>query len=291
MERARGARSDQPPQAASCNGDGKGGSASRSLPCRTPARARQFPAMTRAGTGTARFPSGGDVITGYLAVPAGGLPSPGLVLVPDVRGLYEHFRDVARRFAARGFVTLAIDLYSREGTPDLPDMQSVFDWMARLPDARVLADLGAATRFIADHDAVAGRRVGVTGFCMGGQYALMAACRVPDLSACVSWYGMLRYGETSEAKPESPLEMAPRLACPYLGLFGEQDAIIPMSDVAALRGALENAGKRFKIVCYPDAGHAFYNDTRPEMYRATAARDAWARALAFLHEHLAERSG
>jgi len=240
-------------------------------------------------SGEVRFAAATDddaEICGYLAVPGDGLPRPGLLLIPDVRGLYEHYRDVARRFAARGFVTLAVDLYSREGTPDLPDMDTVFRWMAALPDTRVLSDIGAAARYLATHEAVAGRSVGVTGFCMGGQYALMAACSVPGLSACASWYGMVRYAAASDVKPESPIDMAPRLACPYLGLFGAEDAIIPLADVEALRAVLDGAGKSFEIVKYEGAGHAFYNDTRPDTYRHAAARDAWPRVLAFFEEHL-----
>jgi carboxymethylenebutenolidase len=232
------------------------------------------------------FPSGGAQIGGYLAIPAGAGPHPGLVLVPDVRGLYEHFRDVARRFASEGFATLAVDLYSREGAPSLPDMEAVARWIRRLPDSRVLADLGAAVVYLAARPEVRSSGVGITGFCMGGQYALMSACTVPGLTACVSWYGMLRYAEYDAIKPKSPLDLAPSLTCPYLGLFGAEDALIPQADVEELRGILSRSGKRFEIRIYPRAGHAFFNDSRPEMYRAHAAADAWPRALAFFREHL-----
>jgi carboxymethylenebutenolidase len=228
----------------------------------------------------------GDVVLrGFLAHPGGSTPPPGLVVVPDVRGLYDHFRDVARRFAAEGFATLAVDLYSREGAPSLPDMPSVMAFMAALPDARVLGDLRSAVGWLASRDDV-GPRVGITGFCMGGQYAIMAGCRVPGLAACVSWYGLLRYPERTPHKPESPLDMAVDLACPYLGLFGADDALVPRSDVDDLRHALRAAGKDAEIVTYPGAGHAFFNDSRPDGYRPEAARDAFARAVAFLHRHL-----
>jgi carboxymethylenebutenolidase len=122
---------------------------------------------------------------------------------------------------------------------------------------------------------------------VGGQYALMAACTNAALAACVSWYGMLRYAETDAVKPESPLAMAPRLACPYLGLFGADDALIPRADVAELRAILERTGRPFEIVEYPGAGHAFMNDARPDAYRPEAAADSWRRAVAFLRAHLA----
>ena len=232
------------------------------------------------------FLSGKDTIRGYAARPAGSGPFPGLVLIPDVRGLADHYRDVARRFAGEGFLTLAVDLYSREGTPDLPDMAAVFRCIRNLPDRRVLGDLGAGVDWLASQSEVRPAAIGVTGFCMGGQYALLSACTVQRLAACVSWYGMLRYAEYDERKPASPLDLAPQLGCPYLGLFGAEDAIIPLADVEELRAILTRERKTFETHVYPGAGHAFFNDTRPDAYRPEAAADAWTRALAFLRRHL-----
>jgi carboxymethylenebutenolidase len=227
-----------------------------------------------------------DRIHAYAAWPSTSGPFPGLVLIPDVRGLYEHYRDVARRFAGCGFYTLAIDLYSREGPPDLPDLAAVSRWIQALPDQRVLGDVGEAVRYLAERPGVRADRIGITGFCMGGQYALMAACTLEPLAACVSWYGMLRYHEHSALKPASPLELAAGLRCPLLGLFGAEDALIPRADVEELRAILQRAGKTHEIHLYPGAGHAFFNDTRPEMYRPAAAADAWPRAIEFLRHNL-----
>jgi len=232
------------------------------------------------------FQHGGDRVRGYLASPREGVPSPALVLLPDVRGLSEHYRDLARRFAAEGLLTLALDLYSREGTPDLPDLDAVFRWMRALPDRRVLGDVAAAVTMLGARADVHPTAIGITGFCMGGQYALMAACTVPGLAACASWYGMLRYAEASDHKPASPLDLAPRLACPYLGLFGAEDQLIPQADVDELRALLARERKTFEIQVYPGAGHAFFNDSRPEMYHPAAAADAWPRAMAFLRRYL-----
>lgn len=234
------------------------------------------------------FTRDGDRLGGVLASPIGAGPHPALVLIPDVRGVAPHYRDVGARFAAEGFLTLVLDLYSREGAPDLPDMEAVFRWIRQLPDPRVLADVQAAVAFLAARPDVRPGAVGITGFCLGGQYTLMAACRVTGLAAAVSWYGVLRYAETDALKPESPLDMASDLACPYLGLFGSEDEIIPNEDVDDLRAVLARAGKAFEIVSYPNAGHAFFNDSRADAYRPDAARDAWPRALAFLRRHLGE---
>ena len=232
------------------------------------------------------FPNGVDSIRGYLARPQDATGEAGLIVIPDVRGLYSHFRDVADRYAAEGFTTLAIDPYSREGTPDLPDMDAVFAWLRALPDGRILEDVEAARHFLETDENGNWRRVGVTGYCMGGQYALMAACTNPRLAACVSWYGMLRYEQTSPHKPRSPLDLAPSLACPYLGLFGEDDQLIPRTDVAELRSILDDADKEFAVHSYPGAGHACATDSRPETFRRDAAADAWAKAIPFLRRHL-----
>jgi carboxymethylenebutenolidase len=244
-------------------------------------------AMTALETADLGFTRDGTALRAYGAWRPGASPLPGLVIVPDVRGLTEHYRDIARRFAGEGFFALAVDLYSREGAPDLPDLDAIFAWIRQLPDPRVLGDLGAAVQYLATRADVRADRIGITGYCLGGQYALMAACSVPGLAACVSWYGMLRYAEHDERKPVSPLELAPRLGCPYLGLFGAEDALIPNADVDELRAILARAGKTFTIQSYAGAGHAFFNDTRPDAYRPEAAADAWPRAVAFLRTHLA----
>lgn len=232
------------------------------------------------------FDRDGTAINAYVARPDGAGKLPGLVIVPDVHGLSDHYRRVAERFAGEGYVALAIDLYSREGAPKLADLEQVNRWIAALPDRRILADLAGAVAYLGHRDDVRGEAIGITGFCMGGQYALMAACSIDGIAAAVSWYGMLRYRETNDLKPASPLDLAPELKCPYLGLFGAEDPIIPVADVDELRKILQREGKSFDIEIYGGAGHAFFNDTRPEMYRPKVAELAFERATAFLHRHL-----
>ncbi|HVM97788.1 MAG TPA: dienelactone hydrolase family protein [Candidatus Acidoferrales bacterium] len=212
--------------------------------------------------------------------------SPAVVLVHDVRGLSEHYQDLTRRLAAEGFFALALDLYCRDGAPKLPTLESVFSWMQQLDDRRVLRDIDAAVRFLGSRLDVRASSIGIMGFCMGGQYALMAACAVSGFAACVSFYGMLRYAEKTEIKPRDPLDLAPKLSCPWLGLFGDEDALIPRADVKELESLLRKNGKTFQTKIYQGAGHAFLNDTRPDAYRPEAARDAWERAMTFLRTHL-----
>ena len=236
------------------------------------------------------FDSGADRVRGYLASADLPGPHPGLIVVPDVHGLGDHYRDVARRFAREGFATLAVDIYSREGAPTLADPGAVGRWIRALPDERVLGDLEAALTYLAAIPHVAGAPVAITGFCMGGQYALLAACRDARLAACVPWYGMLRYQGYDDCNPASPLDRAAALHCPLLGLYGENDSLIPLADVEELRRRLAGAGKDFEIHTYRGAGHAFFNDTRPAAHRRDAAQHAWRRAIAFLHARLDPKS-
>jgi carboxymethylenebutenolidase len=216
-----------------------------------------------------------------------------VVLIPDAWGLAEHSRDLARRLAADGFAALAVNLYRRVAELRIEDPGR---WIRGLSDPEVLGDLQAAIDHLSAGPA-AGRRVGVVGFCMGGQYAILAAAGCRRLSAAVSFYGMLSHergllapaaGETLDParKPRSPLEAAAAVRCPLLGLFGRDDAFVPLDDVRALERQLEKSGQPAEVVLYAGAGHAFANDTRPQLYRPEAARDAWARMLAWLRRHL-----
>lgn len=221
-----------------------------------------------------------------VSSPADAGPRPAILLIPDVRGIYDHFVDVAQRFAAHGFVVATIDLYTREGAPEIADVESALRWMADLDDRRVLGDIDAYRRKLAARDDVDSDAVGITGFCMGGQYALMAACHLDGFAACVSWYGMLRHAITTERKLPDPLDSACSLSCPYLGLFGETDGLIPMEQVDQLRNIVAALPQATEIVSYANAGHAFFNDSRPAGYVADAAQDAWGRALAFFRTQL-----
>jgi len=227
------------------------------------------------------FPGNGATLRGHLAPAAAGSTAPAIVLIPDVHGLSDLYREIGARFASRGFETLVIDLYSREGAPKLASPAEAMAWIATLPDLRILGDLQAAIDRL-----VGARPVGITGFCMGGQYALLAACSLRGLAAAASFYGMVRYPERNEKKPTSPLDAAANLTCPYLGIFGEEDALIPMSDVEELRRRLDDAKKEFEIRSYAGCGHAFLNYNRPDAYRREAAESAFEEAVRFFSRHL-----
>lgn len=230
---------------------------------------------------------------GYLAHPDAG-PVPGVVMIHDVWGLSDHTRDLARRLAGEGFGVLAVDLYRRE--PEVK-IESPGAFMRQQSDPQVLADVQEAVGHLKQHPATQGRPVGVTGFCGGGMYTLLAACTGTGLSAAVAFYGLLSYehgllappeGERldPERKPRSPLDAAADLRCPLLAFFGDQDEFVPLEDVRELEWRLTKTGREAEVVVYPGAGHAFMNDTRPQAYRPETARDAWARTVGFFRRHL-----
>ena len=227
---------------------------------------------------------------GYWAFPAeaGEGAHPGVVMIPDVWGLSELYRMLADRLAAEGFVALAIDPYRKTGRGEFSTPPEAMAWIASLDDRVVLETIQDAIDAVAADPRTSGR-TGITGFCMGGQYTLLAACRCTGLSACAPFYGMVRYASDldPERKPASPLDALPDRSCPVLGFYGEDDAIIPVSDVEALREGLAATSHPGEIRLYAGAGHAFMNHQRPEMYREEASADAWSRLVPFLRETLA----
>jgi carboxymethylenebutenolidase len=224
---------------------------------------------------------------GSLAHPDGD-PHPGVVMIPDVWGLSDFYRGLARRLADDGFAVLALDPYRKTGRGDFTDVAGALAWIAQLSDPLVLETVQEAVDALAAHPAVAGRKIGVTGFCMGGQYALLSACSVRGLSACAPFYGMVRYapGLDPARKPRAPLDALTDLSCPVMGFYGAEDAIIPPADVEALRARLAASGQPYELHLYPGAGHAFMNEARVEMYRPSAAADAWPRLVGFLRTRL-----
>jgi carboxymethylenebutenolidase len=230
---------------------------------------------------------------GYLARPA--RTAPGVVMLHDVWGLSDHTRDLARRLAAEGFAVLAVDLYRRLPEAKVTDPGR---FIRGLSDPDVLAEVQGAVDHLAG-GAASDHRVGITGFCMGGQYTILAAAGCRGLSAAVPFYGMLSHehgllapasGEALDParKPRSPLDAGAAVRCPTLALFGRDDPFIPVDDVRAFERQLARSGQLCEVVLYEGAGHAFMNDTRPEMHRPAAALDAWARLVAWLRRHLGD---
>lgn len=211
---------------------------------------------------------------GYLALPESG-SGPGLVVLQEWWGLVPHIKSVTDRFAAEGYVALAPDIFKGVQTTS-PDEAGRL--LMALNIEQTAQDLQIATRFLLGQEAVISPKIGVVGFCMGGQLALLAATVSENIGAVVDFYGI-----HPNVKPDFS-----KLNAPVLGIFAEQDNFVPPEAVKALETAIHEAGRAIESHTYPGVDHAFFNDTRPEVYNATAAADAWERTLNFLHRELAK---
>jgi carboxymethylenebutenolidase len=218
------------------------------------------------------FASDGERARGYLALPSRG-SGPGVLVLQEWWGLVDHIRDVCDRFARAGFVALAPDLYRGETTSD-PDAAGRLMMDLALP--RAARDLDGAVTALLGETATVGGSVGVVGFCMGGQLALLAGTRNRRIGAVVDCYGI---------HPNVTLDLA-QLSAPVLGIFAENDSFVPPAAVRKLESDLKAAGKRCDFTLFPGVGHAFLNDTRPDAYDAAAAERAWSTMLSFLRAEL-----
>ncbi len=219
------------------------------------------------------FPSNGSQGQGYLASPQGG-SGPGVVVIQEWWGLVDHIKDVCERFAAEGFVALAPDLYRGESVRE-PD-EAAKKMMAMRLD-QVGRDMSGAVDCVRQR--ASGDRVGVVGFCMGGGLAFMLGCQRPEaVGAVVAYYGVIPW---PEAQPDWSA-----LSAPVLGHFAGNDTFFTPEGVAELEGRLRDLGKDVEFHVYEGVEHAFFNDTRPEVYDAELSERTWTQTLAFLRREL-----
>jgi carboxymethylenebutenolidase len=215
----------------------------------------------------------GRVTRGYLSFPAGDGPWPGVVVIQEWWGLNDNIRDIADRFASEGFIALAPDLYYGE-TANEPDDARKLAMALEYPDA--LRVIQSAVNYLIEDVRVSPKKIGVTGFCMGGGLAWHGAARLEGIGASAPCYG---------GGPEMSLEEATNINVPVLAIYGELDRGVS-PEVARRRAKLmEAAGVRHETIIYPGAQHAFMNDQRPA-YHPEAAEDAWRRIVAFFRESL-----
>ena len=220
------------------------------------------------------FPvEGGGSAVAFEARPSGAGAYPGVIVVQEWWGLNDHIRDVAQRIAAEGFVTLTPDLYKGRVTKD-PNQASA--WMAALDREEAMRILLGTLRFFQEKEPIYAEHIGVVGFCMGGSYALLLACRTPALKVAVPFYG----------DHPDPIDQVKNIRCPVLFIAGGKDRWINAPKVQKLKEAFQQYGVHGEVRIYPDADHAFFNDTRPDVYNPAAAQDAWTRALGLLSRTL-----
>lgn len=211
------------------------------------------------------FSGNGEHYGGYLALPESG-KGPGVIVIQEWWGLVGHIKNVADRFAEAGFVALAPDFYHGVATKE-PDEAGSLMMALDIDNAEKV--IQGAVAFMLAHEAVTSSKIGVVGFCMGGQLSLYAATLNPNIGACADFYGI-----HPNVKPK--LE---NLNCPLLGIFAEYDDYASPTSVAKLSADLNALGKPHEFVTYPSVHHAFFNDDRPEVYNAEASTDAWSRVI------------
>jgi carboxymethylenebutenolidase len=216
----------------------------------------------------------GNRLAAFAATPDE--PSPaGVVILPDVRGLYRFYEELALRFAERGYTAVAIDYFGR--TAGVEKRDGDFEYMPHVQQTTaegVQADVGAGVEWLRAQGI---ERVFTVGFCMGGRHSWLAAAAGHGLAGAVGFYG--RPGPAQDGSP-GPAQRAAELEAPILGLMGGDDGGIPLEDVGAFRAALEEAGAEHELVVYDGAPHSFF-DRKQEQF-AEASEDAWRRVLEFL---------
>jgi carboxymethylenebutenolidase len=220
----------------------------------------------------------GDRIEGYLARPLGPGPYGAVVVIHHMPGYDEATKEMTRKFAAHGYLALCPNLFYREAPGASPDDAAATVRAAGgVPDERLIGDVAGAAAYLRSFPSANGK-VGVIGHCSGGRQTFLAACSL-QLDAAVDCYGAFVVGTPPEGLPlkvRPLLDIADRLSCPLLGLFGADDRYPSPDQTAELEQALTKHGKTFEFHTYPGAGHAFFAVDRPA-YRPEAAVDGWRR--------------
>ncbi len=238
----------------------------------------------------------GARLDAYLVRPGERGPRPGILVVQEVFGLTNDLRRICHRLAERGYVALAVDLYTglKHPDPDTYDVEGGRAVMSSLSDRVILRGLHGGIDYLR-RDARVGAGtpegpgpVGAIGFCIGGALAMMLAGSTGSLSAVVNCYGRVVYPGLTDLRPRHPVDYVERLGCPLLGIFGQEDELITPAHIDRLRRTLKVAEREFEMIVYPRAGHAFLNEDRPT-YRPDVAREAWAAIDGFLERHLGGR--
>jgi carboxymethylenebutenolidase len=223
--------------------------------------------------GEVLIPAPDTNLIGYLARPSHAGVSPVILVCHENRGLTAHIQDVTRRFAKAGYAGLAVDLLSRQGGSAAVGPDNVPGVLGNIAPDQFVEDFRSGWQYLQGQAFADAARVGMTGFCFGGGVTWRAATHMPELLASVPFYG-----------PHPPLEDVPGIQAAVLAVYGELDSRINGGIPAIEQAMLEN-GKIYEKVVYPNADHAFHNDTGSR-YNPEAARDAWERTIAWFDRHV-----
>ncbi len=222
---------------------------------------------------TVDFPAADAQVSGYLARPNAAGRFPVILVCHENRGLTEHIRDVARRLAKAGYVALAVDLLSRQGGSAAVGEANVPGVLGNQPPDQFVGDFRSGWDYLGGLPFADAAHLGMVGFCFGGGVTWLVATRMPELLAAVPFYG-----------PHPSVAEVPNIQAAVLAIYAGRDDRINQG-IPEIEAAMRQHGKLYEKVIYPDVDHAFHNDTGAR-YAPEAARDAWARTLAWFDRYV-----
>ena len=217
------------------------------------------------------FPSSGHTCQGYFAAPSG--KGPAVVVIQEWWGLVPHIEDLVERFAAEGFVAIAPDLFDGKTTKS-PDEAGKM--LMEMDAEQALKEISGAGAYLLRRPECSSKTFGVIGFCMGGAMAKYAATKDKKVSAGVSFYGGFKKVDYDWQNMSAALML----------VAGKLDRGVPAQGEVDLAERLQGLGKNVEVHTYENADHAFFNDTRPEVYNQEASADAWRRTLDFFRTNV-----
>lgn len=231
------------------------------------------------------IPTATGDLRGYRAMPDQGGPFPVVLVAAEVFGLNPYMKDVCRRLAKAGYYAIVPDLYTRKADlTKITAMAEIMPIVNTKHDTELISDYDATVEFARKSGKGDVGRAAITGFCRGGRTTLVYATANPKLKAAAAWYGGVG-GTTNEYTPRTPMDRVAELKVPLLGLYGGKDAGIPVDQVEKYFAALKAQGTPAELVVYPEAGHGFHADFRPDNYRKADAEDGWKRMLAWFKKY------
>ncbi|MGI0090637.1 MAG: dienelactone hydrolase family protein [Nitrososphaerales archaeon] len=210
----------------------------------------------------------------YLSRPTVPDKKPGLILLHEWWGLNQHIKDIADRFASLGYVIAAPSLYAGTVANDVEEARKLSASITKQLSAQMIQ---AVFDYMEMSEFVNHRRIGIVGYCFGGTHAFNYACESTDrISAAAIFYASKLQDETRLAK----------ITAPSIIIYGDNDQTVNIEQVRELEATLKKLKKNAQVIIYPDAPHAFCNDTNPQRYRPEAAKDAWEKTVAFFEANL-----
>ena len=260
--------------------------ASAALAVSAPASAQLITTDTHGiEAGDVSIPVANGPLRGYRAMPLTNGPFPVVLVAAEIFGLNHYTKDICRRLAKAGYYAIVPDLYSRK--VDLTTLTSMAEIMPIVNskfDSELVADYDATVEFARASFKGDLTRMAIAGFCRGGRTSLVYTAANPRLKATVSWYGPVG-GQVNEFTPRTALDRVAEIKVPVLGLYGAKDAGVPIAQVEQFFAALKAAGTPSDLVVYPEAGHGFHADFRPDNYRKADAEDGWKRMLDWFRKY------